>query len=137
MKQSDTEIKVGAEIEVAHPFVRDTYHGFDADGPVAQKTWRPGTRAEMLPPDSAEEVADALGTQIFTIVSIHKPGRFPSRVFFTRRWRDPDGREFGKTKCHIKTLQAMRRRVRGFSYEFRLLKAASDLPEIVAEMEGQ
>ncbi|MHB8272003.1 hypothetical protein [Bradyrhizobium sp.] len=114
------EIKVGAEIEVAHPFIREEYHGFDEDGPFKRMSWRPGTRVEPIYPDDAEEVADGIGTQILTIVSIHKPGRFPSRVFFTRRWRDPDGREFGKTKCHIKTLQAFRRRCRSFGYEFRL-----------------
>lgn len=114
------EFKPGAEIEVAHPFVREEYHGYDEDGPFKRMSWRPGTRVEPVPPDSAEEVADAIGTQIITVVSVHKPGRFPSRVFFTRRWRDPDGREFGKTKCHIKTEQALRRRCRGFGYEFSL-----------------
>jgi hypothetical protein len=117
-----SEFVPGAEIEVGHPFVREEYHGFDEDGPFKRMSWRPGTRVEPVYPDSAEEVADAMGTQIITIVSVHRPGRFPTRVFFTRRWRDPDGREFGKTKCHIKTEQALRRRVRGFCYEFRLVE---------------
>jgi len=114
------EFVPGAEIEVAHPFIRDEYHWYEEDGPCKRMTWRPGTRVEPVYPDSAEEVADAIGTQIITIVSVHKPGRFPARVFFTRRWRDPDGHEFGKTKCHIKTAQALRARCRGFGYEFRV-----------------
>ena len=116
----------GAEIEVAYPFVREEYHGFGEDGPFKRMTWRPGTRSEPVYPDDAEEVADAIGTQIITIVSVHKPGRFPARVFFTRRWRDPDGHEFGKANCHIKTEQSLRRRCRGFGYEFRLEEAAAE-----------
>lgn len=111
----------GAVIEVAHPFVREEYRGFDEDGPFKRMSWRPGTRIEPIYPDDAEEVADAMGVQIITVISVHKPGRFPTRVFFTRSWRDPDGREFGKTKCHIKTAGSLRRRCYGgFGYKYRV-----------------
>lgn len=116
------EFNPGAEIEIAHPFSREEYHGFDEDGPFKRMSWRPGTRIEPIYPDDAEEVADGIGTQIFTIISIHKPGRFPARVFFTRRWRDPQGNEFGKSKCHIKTVSALRTRCRGYSVPFRLIE---------------
>lgn len=122
-------IKVGAEIEVAHPFVRSTYTDFDGERPYERPTWRPGTRGEMIPPDDSEMVADGIGTQIVTVVSIHKPGPFPARVFFTRRWRDPDGREFGKNKLHIKSTQGFRSIINGFRHEYRLIESA---PKLVA-----
>lgn len=115
----------GAEIEVAHPFIRDTYNGYDSDGPFEQKTWRPGVRHEHLPPEGdTEAFADGIGTQIITIISTHKPGRFPERVFFTRKWRDPSGHEFGKTKLHSKTAQAFRRLIRGYRHEYILTDLA-------------
>lgn len=117
----ENEFKIGAIIEVAHPFVRDKYQDYDEDGPFERMTWRPGTRAEPVYPDGAEEVADAIGTQIITIVGLYKPKGFPTRIFFTRRWRDPNGYEFGNTKCQIKTSQAFRRRCSGFGYPFRVI----------------
>jgi hypothetical protein len=118
------EFKIGAEIEVAHPFVREEYHGFDEDGPFKRMTWRPGVRPEPVYPDDAEEVADGIGTQIITIISIHKPGRYPTRIFFTRRWRDPQGHEFGKTKLCTAVQSAFRTRCNGYRHEFRVADSA-------------
>ena len=57
MKRAIEEIKVGAVIEIGHPFVRDIYQDFDADGPCEVKTWRPGIRHEPVAPDDSEAVA--------------------------------------------------------------------------------
>jgi hypothetical protein len=119
------DFKIGAEIEVGHPFVRGmfTEHVGDGEGgwsEVSRPTWEPGIRHEWVQPDDTEPVADAVGSQILTVVSVHKPGRFPERVFYTRLWRDPDGREFGKGKLHIKTAQAFRRLIRGYRHEYRV-----------------
>ena len=38
--------------------------------------------------------ADATGEMILTVVSTHKLGA-AERVFYTRQWRDPDGKVFG------------------------------------------
>lgn len=122
------DFTIGAEIEVPHPFIRDTFRGFDADGPFEQGTWRPGTRFEQCAPDDYEAVADAIGQQIATIVGLYKPGRFPARVFFTRRWRDPNGREFGKGKLRILTIGCFRQLVRGYRHEFRLLEPKLEMP---------
>lgn len=136
MKQKlQDEFKIGAVIEVGHPFIREKYSGCDADGPFERMTWRPGTRVEPVYPDDAEEVADAIGTQIITIVGVYKPSGYPARVFFTRRWRDPQGHEFGKTKCQIKTAQAFRRRCRGFGYPFRVIAPVSAVALLEATVE--
>lgn len=42
-------------------------------------------------------------------------------MFYTRKWVDPDGVEFGKNKLHITTLATFRRRAAGYYHEYRLL----------------
>jgi hypothetical protein len=113
-------LKPGAEIEIAYPFVRESVSLFDGDGYSETLSWRPGTRGELVAPDDSEMVADGIGAQIMTIISIHKPGRFPERVFFTRRWRDPSGKEFGKSKLCMTTSGAFRLRAKGFRHEYRM-----------------
>lgn len=116
------EFTPGAEIEIAYPFVLENVSMIDADGPYETKSWRPGTRGEPVPPDDAEMVAHGIGSQIMTIVSVHKPGKYPTRVFFTRRWRDPRGREFGKAKLCMTTAACFRIRCRGYRHEYRLVE---------------
>lgn len=119
-----SEFTIGQVIEVAHPFVRGTYEAHEADedgySSYEKSTWVPGVRMKPVYPDDCESVADAMGAQILTIISIHKPGRFPERIFYTRRWRDPNGREFGKSNLRFKTTQAFRWLARGYRHEFRL-----------------
>lgn len=53
------------------------------------------------------------------VVATFKPGRFPERVFYTRRWVDPDGREFGKTgRLLIATAGQFRRLLKGYRHPF-------------------
>lgn len=111
------ELTEGAVFRVAYPFVRDLHSFMDEDGIGKSLTWKPGLRAVYVPafevPD-VDEVADAMGEMILTVVSVHKPGRFPTRVFFTRQWVAPDGRQFGKGKLHVATAEKFRRLARGF-----------------------
>jgi hypothetical protein len=118
------EFTPGAEIEVAHPFIREVYNGFEEDGPFSTLSWRPGTRVDPHGPEDVEDVADGIGAQIIKVVSVHKPGRYPTRVFFSRTWRDPEGREFGKTKLCMATSSAFRRRCNGYRYEYRVAPPA-------------
>lgn len=121
-----SEFEVGQSFEGAYPFIRDTYTTYDNDEYAEIATWRPGCRSECVYPDDAEAVSDGVGAILLTIVSIHKPGRYPERVFFTRRWRDPDGREFGKGKLHIVTTEKFRRLSRGYQHEYRVIDQPSD-----------
>lgn len=120
-----SEIIPGSFIEVCYPFVLEEVElppdDPEATGPNKVMSWRPGIRGVLVPPDESEFVADAEGTMILTVVSTHKPGRFPERVFFTRKWRCPKGREFGKPKLHIVTAEKFRRLARGYQHEYRLL----------------
>lgn len=113
-------IEAGSVFAFPYPFVREEREVYEEDGPVKMKSWCPGVRDEPRYPDDTEAVADGLGKQIVRVVDVHKPGKYPTRVFFTREWEDPAGRVFGKPCLRIKTLNAFRRLVSGYRYEYRL-----------------
>lgn len=108
----------GAFFEARYPFVRDTYSTFDGEGYLDVTSWKPGTRAVAVGPEDSEMVADAEGAITLTVIGVYKPGRFPTRVFFTRRWRDPDGREFGKGLCRVATVAKFYELSRGFRHQY-------------------
>lgn len=116
----------GSVSEVDYPFTRDDYSGHDEDGPFTAKTWRPGVRFEMCAPDDTEAVADGMGKMVLEIVSTHKPGRWPERVFYTRRWLDPTGKEFGNRRLRIATSQQFRRLANGYRHEYRVARAEKE-----------
>jgi hypothetical protein len=111
---------------VRFPFVRETVDLPDDDpegvGFVRVQSWKPGVRFEALPPygEDSESVADAEGQMVLTVVDVHRPGRFPTRVFFTRAWVDPDGKTFGKGALRITTMQAFKRRAGSYQHEYRV-----------------
>ncbi len=119
----------GAFFEARYPFFREKV-SLPPDDPEANiycetESWRPGTYTEVRGHGYDGEpythtVADGVGTIILTVVSVHKPGHFPTRVFFTRRWRDPDGREFGKTKLHQTTSSWFYTLANGYRHEYEM-----------------
>ena len=121
-------IVIGAVIEVAHPFILEEYNGLDVDGPFTTKSWRPGVRMEQTGPEDFDPFADGVGTQIVTVVSKHKPGKWPERVFYTRRWRAPNGSEFGKTKMRITTVQAFRTLIKGYRHHYQMAEPPAEPP---------
>ena len=130
--------EIGRVFDVPYPFVKDTRieHYDGADGPETDEvpTWNPGVRMESC--DVGHEYshtetwaeADAMGSQILTVVGVYRPGRFPTRVFFTRRWRDPDGRVFGKGLCRSLTVPAFTELTRGYRHPFEVRQASSEEP---------
>jgi hypothetical protein len=121
-----TTIESGAQFVVPHPFCWDlaSRPSGDEGGPYMEEfmSWRPGVRFEVLPPgDDSESVADGMGSQALTVVSVHKPGKYPARVFYVRQWIDPRGSTFGKTKLRITTAGAFKSLIRGYRHEFRLV----------------
>lgn len=107
------EIKAGNEYRVKFPFYRKKVLG--------DTLWAPGCAEQFLEPDSWEKVADGEGELILTVVDVHKPASYPTRVFFTRSWVDPDGVAFSKNKLHIATLATFKRRATSYYYDYRLL----------------
>lgn len=111
----------GSEHRVAYPMVLEPVELLGDDGPYQTKSWRPGVRYVNQSPygDSAAS-ADGVGWMILRVVSIHKPGKYPERVFYTRTWTDPTGQSFGKTKLRVTTTQAFRAMAKGFRYEYEV-----------------
>ena len=113
--------KPEAVFEVDYPFVLEEWTEYTIGGPQILPSWRPGIRNEMYGPEgSSELIADGMGKQVLTVVSTHKPGRYPERVFYTRKWLDPSGKSFGVTKLRITTKTNFLRLLRGYRYEFEL-----------------
>ena len=117
------EYRPGDAFTFTFPFVRDTFTEMDNEGSYESPTWKPGVRFQDV--GSGDYVttatyADGLGFQTVTVVGSFKPGRYPERVFFTRKWTDPDGKEFGKGKLHITTKAAFRTLVRGYRHDYKI-----------------
>jgi hypothetical protein len=122
------EIKTGDVFCVRYPFVRkhvDEHFGgcFAEKGP---HFWMPGVGHRPCSPEDSEAVANGEGWQILTVVSTHKPGRFPTRVFYTQQWEDPDGKAFGRQSCRVLTEQAFRARAAGFGVNVGGIEYAVD-----------
>jgi hypothetical protein len=122
------DLEAGAIFRAPYPFILDKYTAVENDGDgystSEQTTWKPGTRLETvyIPPDDCDSVniADGVGEIILTIVSTHKPGHYPTRVFFVRQWRSPAGKEFGKRSCRCVTAEKFRRLAKGYAYPFEI-----------------
>ena len=115
------ELKIGKQYKVKFPFVGTVYNGYDHDGYFQEESWKPGCRSEQVDQYDFEFVADGEGVMILTIIDIHKPGKYPERVFYTRKWRDPEGKEFGAMKLHITTTPTFKRRASGYYHAYRIL----------------
>lgn len=114
-------LEPGAIFEIPYPFKREEYEDFDEEGRVAVATWNPGIVYEQVTPDGCTDgFADAMGAAIYEVVTVHKPGAFPTRVFYLRRWRTPDGKEFGKRKLRCATLGTFRGLLKGYRHPFTL-----------------
>lgn len=125
-KQERATLSVGQRFEVPYPFIRETFSEWDEEGEQEVPTWKPGTRYELVYPDDSRAVADGLGTCVLTVVSLHKPGKYPSRVFFTRTWVSPEGKAFGKTCCRVVVESAFRSLIQGFRHPFALAGCECD-----------
>lgn len=126
-----SRIEQGAVFTVPYPYFREEVvlppDDPEATSMVTAITWRPGVRWVQVYDDSEAE-AEGMGAMLLTVIDVHKPGRFPARVFFTRQWRDPDGKLFGKGALRITTVPAFLRRTKGYMHEFELV--APQTPEI-------
>lgn len=116
-----TDFAPGAVFEIAYPFcLEDATVGFDDEGPLRAKSWRPGVRWDAIGPEDDGAFANGVGKQIVTVVSTHKPAPFPERVFYTRQWETPEGKRFGKGRLFIKTVQGFRSLIKGYRYTYEL-----------------
>lgn len=118
----------GDGFTVVYPFVRSTYTDVSTEGYPELPTWRPGVEYRQCGPEDTEAYADAEGLARFTVVDVFKPGHYPARVFYTRKFIDPDGREFGKPGLRIATLEKFRRLTSGYGSQHQDPYAVGDEP---------
>ena len=111
----------GQTIEVPnYPFVRFVFRGCDNDGPFSDDGWRPGCEKDVEE-GGVDYAADGLGAMLLEVVQVVKlPGGFAPRVFYVRRWRDPDGKVFGKRRCRVTTTSAFAKLMKGYRHDFYL-----------------
>jgi hypothetical protein len=114
------QLSPGDVFEIPHPFVREKYNTMDDEGVCESEYWRPGVRMIENGRGHPDYRCDGKGVQILSVVSVHKPGKYLERVFYTRRWRTPDGIEFGKRKLWVKARSAFIVLLSGYRYEVSL-----------------
>lgn len=130
MKKPTKAPAIGEVFTLPYPFARAEYPFDGEDVP----TWKPGTRSENrhsavwtgedVP--VAYSVADAIGTQVLTVVGVYQPQGFPTRVFFTRSWVTPEGKAFGNRKCRATTVSAFGTLTGGYRHEYVLEGCSCD-----------
>jgi hypothetical protein len=119
-------VKAGEVFRVKYPFVRCEVDVGDPDpegqGFATISSWKPGVEFVACGPygEDAEAICHAEGEMILTVVDVFKPGRFPTRVFYTRQWVSPERKAFGKGGLHIATAEAFKRRATKYMHEYRI-----------------
>lgn len=115
--------KEGQVVSFKYPFTRvmaSTYNG-KTNTIKCFPSWRPGLwQRDDRPYGDISYWADEMGEQVLTIVSTHKPGGFPERIFFTRKWKSPNGKMFGKNRCCVLAISAFKGLLHGYRHEFEI-----------------
>jgi hypothetical protein len=111
------ELIIGKPYEIPYPFVRVIVELCNEEGFYKEESWKPGIKLKDM-----EETADDVGKMVITMVSTHRPGPFPERVFYTRKWIDPDGKSFGKRKLLITPTYRFKNLLKGYRYDFFIVK---------------
>ncbi len=112
----------GEAFHVKYPFIKGWFEPLESDGDGVGKNvlkgWRPGIDA--TPDEGGTLFAHGEGHMVLTVVSTHKPGKYPERVFYVRQWTDPDGKTFGKRGLRMTTVYAFRNLLNGYRYSYEL-----------------
>lgn len=110
-----------------YPFVKSTWVEQEEDGQYEVPCWRPGVHQDpwrkRMPDDgmlAASLTAEGTGSMIVTVVSVHKPGKYRPRVFYTRKWQDPNGKTFGSKTLFVKTARMFKHLVAGYRYAYTI-----------------
>ena len=107
-------IEPGATFIRPHPFTKCAPPRGHGDKPPLR--WRPGAWNH----EGEWPSAHAMGSVTFHVVSLHSPPRYPRRVFFTRRFTDPDGALLKQSGLLCKTLNTFEGNVEDIGFEYDL-----------------
>jgi len=106
----------GTEFKVPYPFIMANGYRIEEEGPVDFPSWKPGIIQQETYDGGSEELYHGVGAMVLTVVDTFKPKGWPTRVFYTRKWIDPQGRTFGKDKLRITTLGWFNQLRHGYRY---------------------
>ena len=118
----EAHMEPGTEIKVPYPFVLTSHMEVDLDDEGghgrgwSEPSWKPGVERIPVYPDSDEAVFHGEGFMVLTVVDTFKPKGWPTRVFYTRKWIDPQGRTFGKNALRTTTLGHFKTLARGYRH---------------------
>lgn len=125
--------EIGKTYEREWPFLREKVElvYWDIVDPSEDyETWKPGFEMEQQAPyGDSWPVAHGMGAELFTVVSTHKPGpKYPTRVFYIRQWRDPDGKVFGQRSLRQCVAWAFRKKLETpqHLWELEIVEARDD-----------
>lgn len=119
---NERPVQAGAVFCVKYPFVKEPYEKLEEDGPYTIESWRPGVSIEYTG-DYRRDMdvwAAGEGRMILTVVGRFKPKGYPERVFYTRKFIDPDDNIFGKNKLLISTLEKFKRHATGYALAYEV-----------------
>lgn len=124
------DIKEGDVFKVKYPFCAEMIEEYevldDFNCQVVDtfKVWHPGTKITLTAPEGAERnEANGDGVMILRVVSVHKPGKFPTRVFYTREFIDPEGNSLtSKNALRVCSIGKFRRISKEYYYEYFLVE---------------
>jgi hypothetical protein len=122
--------KAGDVFRVKYPFILERVSLFSQDeegcGSYETDSWRPGISSDVDHGGNPSYAVDGFGEMVLTVVDVFRPGKFPTRVFYTRSWVDPNGRTFGKSGLRITSIGNFGRLCAGYRYPYAM---SIDLPE--------
>lgn len=108
------------EYRVIYPFHKGKRELYDeaADARLEKEVWEAGVTWDQIDEYEAIACADAVGTMVLVEIGRYTPPGYRERVFFTRYFIDPDGKEFGKKDLRMVGAAKFRRLCQGFRFGY-------------------
>ncbi|MGR9413118.1 hypothetical protein [Rhizobium leguminosarum] len=117
-----SQVVAGAVFERKHPFTWVEARQSDDPADVIER-WRPGAwETTLIPPDDACAACHGEGTVKYTVISVHKPARYQTRVFFTRHFCDPEGGWYAPNKLHHRVMTKFLSEIEEFGFRYEVIE---------------
>lgn len=109
----------GEVFERPHPFTVVVENQGDPERETER--WRPGAwETKYIYPDDACALAHGVGRVQFTVVSVHTPPRYPTRVFYTRQFFMPDGSPYASSRLKNCIANKFAKDIKAFPFHYEV-----------------
>lgn len=111
------------EYKIKFPFLTTQYYADCEDGGSLVESWKPGTKLGEMVYDGHEplSIAEGEGFMVLTFIGTFKPGKYPERTFYIRKWIDPAGKTFGSNALKMTTTQNFKKMIeKGYRYPYEV-----------------